>query len=108
MAESRRKSDIKVHLRTKHEKDPQRLKAILLKCQSVERENKGNIDPGLSIFKSDSVIEATKTVQEIVETVLNDKDQTGSDQVQILSDQNQASIKRQSILLEEYRDRSTV
>lgn len=108
LAESRRKSDRKAYLRTKHEKDPQRLEAILLKCQSVGREKKGYIDPGLFIFKSDSVIEATKTVQEIVETVLNDKDQTGTDQVKTLSDKNQTSIKRQSILLEEYRDRSTV
>lgn len=40
LAESRRKSDIKAHLRTTHEKDPQRLEAILLKCQSVGRKKR--------------------------------------------------------------------
>lgn len=38
------------HLRTKYEDDPEWLEAILLKCQSVERENKGNIDPELFIL----------------------------------------------------------
>lgn len=61
LAECRLKSDMKAHLRTKHEKDPQRLEAILLKCQSVVREKKGYIDPGLYIFKGASVTEETKT-----------------------------------------------
>lgn len=68
---------MKTHLGTKHEKDPQRLEAILLKCQSVVRENKGYIDPGLFIFKGASATEETKTVlptvQEIAETVQSDK-----------------------------------
>lgn len=72
------------------------------------RENEGYIDQRQFIFKSTSVIEATKTVHEIAETARSDKDRTGSDKVQILSDQDQTSIKRQSILVKEYRDRSTV
>lgn len=78
------------------------------KISVVVRENEGYIDQGLFIFKSVSVFEATKTVHEIAETVRSDKDRTGSDKVQILSDQDQNLIKRLSILLEEYRDRSTV
>lgn len=35
LAESRRKSDMKVHLKTKQEKDPQRLEDVLLKSQSL-------------------------------------------------------------------------
>lgn len=110
-AECRRKSDMKAHLRSKHEKDPQRLETILLKCQSVVRENKGYIDPKLFIFKGASVTEETKTVlptvQEIAETAQSDKDRTGSDQDQILSDQDQPLLKRQRISLEQYRDRIT-
>lgn len=78
------------------------------KISVVVRKNEGYIDQGLFIFKSVSVFEATKTVQEIAETVRSDKDRTGSDKVQLLRYQDQTSIKRQSILLKEYRDRSTV
>lgn len=78
------------------------------KISVVVRENEGYIDQGLFISKNVSVFEATKILHEIAETVRSDKDRTGSDKVQILSDQDQTSIKRQSILLEEYRDRSTV
>lgn len=63
LVECRHKSDMKDSLRTKHETDPQRLEAILLKCQSVVRENKGYIDTGLYyIFKGASVTRETKTV----------------------------------------------
>jgi hypothetical protein len=50
----RRKSDMRTHLRTKHENDPQRLETILLKCPSVVRENKGYID---SAIKGASIAE---------------------------------------------------
>uniref|UniRef100_K1RA86 Uncharacterized protein n=1 Tax=Magallana gigas TaxID=29159 RepID=K1RA86_MAGGI len=91
-AECRRMSDMKAHLRSKQEKDPQRLETILLKCQSVVRENKGYIDQGLFIFKGASVTEETKTVlptvQKIAETVQSDKDRTGSDKDRTGSDQD--------------------
>lgn len=61
LAECRRKSDMKAHVSSKHEKDPQRLEAALLKCQSVVRENKSYIDPGLFISKGASPTEETKT-----------------------------------------------
>lgn len=83
----------------------------MLKCQSVERENKDYIDPGLFIFKGASATQETKTVlptvQEIVETVQSDKNRTWSDQDQMQSDQEQPLLKMPRISLEEYRDRST-
>lgn len=72
---------MRIHLRTKDEKVRRRLEVILLKCQSVVRENKGYIYQGLFICKGASVIEATTTflptMQEIAETVQSDKDRTG-------------------------------
>jgi hypothetical protein len=50
-AKVRRRSDMRTHLKTIHERDPQWVEIILEKCQSLIRENRGYIDPGLFIYK---------------------------------------------------------
>jgi hypothetical protein len=78
-AEVRRRSDMRTHLKTKHERDPQRVEVILEKCQSLIRENRGYIDPGLFIYKGGVVDSEPKPLESIKGLLvdLNSKPESG-------------------------------
>ena len=60
-AECRRRGDMRVHIRNRHEPNPILTEDILSKCEIIKKDNKGFIDPGFFVFKGRS---EEKRVQE--------------------------------------------
>lgn len=62
LAECRRRSDMKTHIRRVHESNAEKAKFILPKCEVQHRENRGYLDPGLYVFKGGCINGAVTAV----------------------------------------------
>ena len=66
-AECKRKTDMRNHIKGKHESDTKKMEYILAKCETVVRENKGYVDPGLYVYRGRTMLsteerQSTQTV----------------------------------------------
>ncbi|KAK3094765.1 hypothetical protein FSP39_005924 [Pinctada imbricata] len=79
-AECRRRSDMRAHIKAKHERDPDRAEDVLIKCEKQVRENRGFIDPGFFMYKGRTLyrnIDQAGPIQEEQAGPSNQEEQAG-------------------------------
>lgn len=105
-AECRRKSDMRTHIRRIHENNTDTGEFILAKCEVIQRENKGYLDPGLYIFRG-TTMNGAAGVQVPQETQGKESSTAGAltDLQEPAPEEKREEVKKRKLTLQEYQAR---